>query len=458
MKTSKRKLDDFFSEARDHIQPPTREQMAGRVAAAPAARKLHRYLIGIVSAAFGAFLLVYLVDFDGSNQTDPQVDNVEYAADGMFDYDTTINAFDSYPDHPHWAAGALDTAPGYSQMVGYTAEVSGNKPSDADTNAWEDAALDQQAPKTRLRLAVGGVSGGTAAGVLNNAKVNLKLQTSELAALGLVEQECGLHFFRRVDVDLSDEMVLQKWIGSGLSPDEPFYINKTVVEYLSVGSDKTDKPYPSRELTEGPKPLLVMAAQAGSVYGPTMHFDSRGKQLNRIRMERDGYELEDGISLGSGLVVAVQVPMKCSTTYFTVVLWYELNNELIAHLPRRFHPELEHLLVNTATSADEAPALQGDDHYSASAESANAIENARVFPNPASNEATLEYESRVSTYLMIGLYNMQGGLEREIFSGNIDPGKRDLDLDLSGVANGMYTIRFQGGSRAPTTLNLVVRH
>ncbi len=453
MKTSRQKLDDLFNDARDHIQSPTQEQMAGRLVATSRGMRFNKFLIGIVSAGFGALIFLYLLapadpdpqmaesDIPAADQAVvvdslPAKYSVEYfpfpEGSDPIDIDAVI-----VPADPPWAAveprsDSIDAEDGYK-------------------------AVSPDTPSVDRRLSVRGVRQRNS-DVLNTVKTKVKLRMSELAALGLVEQECGLHFFRRVEVDLSDELVRRKWIENGLSPDEPFYINKTVVEYLSVGGDKVDKPYPSRELIEGPKPLLVMAAQAGSAYGPTMHFDSRGKQLNRIRMERNSYELEDGFYLGSALVVAVQVPMKCSTVDFSVVLWYELNEELLARLPRRFHPELESLLFNTSTSVEAEPAPQGSETYLAPVEDRNTIENARVFPNPASNEATLEFECRVSTYLMIGLYNMQGGLEREIFSGNMEPGARDLRLDLSDVANGAYMIRFQGGSRTPTTLNLVVRH
>lgn len=454
MKTSKQKLDDFFSETRDHIQPPTREQLAGRMATVSSARSVKKILIGMVSAGFGALLFLYLL-----TPADPDQQMVENTMPGTEQAGVVDSIADKYsveyfpfPEVSNPIDIELDSVLTYSDPAPGSAEPEYRGAVDG-----YDVELDADTPSVQRRLSARPAQ-KSARDMLNTVKANVKLRASELAALGLVEQECGLHFFRRVEVDLSDELVRRKWIENGLSPDEPFYINKTVAEYLSVGGDKVDKPYPPRELIEGPKPLLVMAAQAGRVYGPTMHFDSRGKQLNRIRMERDGYELEDGISLGSGLVVAVQVPMKCSTTEFTVVLWYELNKELIEHLPQRFRAELEYLFAGATVGVADATAEDGDDQYTAPEENADAIENARVFPNPASSEATLEFECRVSTYALIGLYNMQGGLEREIFSGNMNPGARDIRLDLSDVANGMYMIRFQGGSRAPTTLNLVVRH
>lgn len=68
------------------------------------------------------------------------------------------------------------------------------------------------------------------------------------------------------------------------------------------------------------------------------------------------------------------------------------------------------------------------------------------YPNPASHSATVSFETG-NEYVNLAVFNTQGILVKEVFSGNLNPQKHSFQLDVSGMANGVYVlnIRKQSG-------------
>lgn len=68
------------------------------------------------------------------------------------------------------------------------------------------------------------------------------------------------------------------------------------------------------------------------------------------------------------------------------------------------------------------------------------------YPNPASHSAIVSFETG-NEYVNLAVFNTQGILVKEVFSGNLDPQKHSFQLDVSGMANGVYVlnIRKQSG-------------
>lgn len=75
-----------------------------------------------------------------------------------------------------------------------------------------------------------------------------------------------------------------------------------------------------------------------------------------------------------------------------------------------------------------------------------------IYPNPAVNNAVLEYESEKAAKVSIKIYSLTGTLIREEWT-NISSGKNQINLNISNLAQGGYIVYLNdNGKRASTKL------
>ncbi len=84
------------------------------------------------------------------------------------------------------------------------------------------------------------------------------------------------------------------------------------------------------------------------------------------------------------------------------------------------------------------------------------IGGAKVFPNPASNSATLLLDVKQTGTVKITLTDMTGKTILEVFNGTANSGSQSFDINTSNLASGMYIIGIQSDRKFKTLkLNIV---
>jgi photosystem II stability/assembly factor-like uncharacterized protein len=73
--------------------------------------------------------------------------------------------------------------------------------------------------------------------------------------------------------------------------------------------------------------------------------------------------------------------------------------------------------------------------------SAHAITNLSVYPNPVQNEAIIEYNLEDDGNLLVSLYDMNGKMVKEIYSGFAHKGTQKLQLRTTGFPSGTYLVQ-----------------
>jgi hypothetical protein len=81
------------------------------------------------------------------------------------------------------------------------------------------------------------------------------------------------------------------------------------------------------------------------------------------------------------------------------------------------------------------------------ASTAKSAENAlpegfELFPNPSQNHVTLRFDLKRKQEVRILLYDLQGKLLQEVYTGNMPAGSRELDFSVSDLATGAYFLQF----------------
>ncbi len=70
-------------------------------------------------------------------------------------------------------------------------------------------------------------------------------------------------------------------------------------------------------------------------------------------------------------------------------------------------------------------------------------ENITVFPNPVTNQASIEFELRTNTQVQISVVDMLGRQVKNIFEGEMHSGAQNLQMDANDLDNGVYFIKMQ---------------
>ena len=69
----------------------------------------------------------------------------------------------------------------------------------------------------------------------------------------------------------------------------------------------------------------------------------------------------------------------------------------------------------------------------------------RIFPNPSSTAATIEFSVKENTRTSIAVYNTTGQLVKSVFEEQLNAGKYSLNIDVSTIPSGSYMVRFEAG-------------
>ena len=80
-----------------------------------------------------------------------------------------------------------------------------------------------------------------------------------------------------------------------------------------------------------------------------------------------------------------------------------------------------------------------------------------VFPNPATSSAEIKFTLVKSSSVSIELFNLEGQMMKNIYSGKLAAGENKMQLDVTGYASGMYLIKLTDGVKSKF-INLVVSH
>jgi flagellar hook assembly protein FlgD len=81
-----------------------------------------------------------------------------------------------------------------------------------------------------------------------------------------------------------------------------------------------------------------------------------------------------------------------------------------------------------------------------------------VYPNPTSNNATLEFTTASDVKdAKVKIYNISGKLMKTIRKGNLPGGKHSLRLDLSELPVGNYIMSLEAGASSGVSKFVIMR-
>ncbi|MBL7989887.1 MAG: T9SS type A sorting domain-containing protein [Candidatus Kapabacteria bacterium] len=83
--------------------------------------------------------------------------------------------------------------------------------------------------------------------------------------------------------------------------------------------------------------------------------------------------------------------------------------------------------------------------------------NFTPFPNPFSDQTTLEYDLPTSQHVRIAIFSPLGQLLFTLADEWQQAGRHSLPLDMNGFASGAYIARLQAGTTTQTSLLRLVR-
>lgn len=78
---------------------------------------------------------------------------------------------------------------------------------------------------------------------------------------------------------------------------------------------------------------------------------------------------------------------------------------------------------------------------------ANELLGAKVYPNPARETATLEFELKAKTKVLVSLYDELGRDVRVVYNGELPAGQQRIDINRNGLPKGLYYCTILAGTR-----------
>ena len=86
----------------------------------------------------------------------------------------------------------------------------------------------------------------------------------------------------------------------------------------------------------------------------------------------------------------------------------------------------------------------------------SSFSGARVFPNPATNSATVSVLMTETANVEIIVRDITGKLVKEVFNGRQTKGNQSFNIDLAGMTTGLYMISVSSGNNQKTIkLNVI---
>jgi hypothetical protein len=96
------------------------------------------------------------------------------------------------------------------------------------------------------------------------------------------------------------------------------------------------------------------------------------------------------------------------------------------------------------------------------AEAASTVESTkydqdfRIYPNPASGSATFSFQLESAENLVLTIVDLKGRIVLKKELGSLSPGKIQVEMDLSGLQDGLYSCRLTSNSAIKATRKLIV--
>ncbi len=82
-------------------------------------------------------------------------------------------------------------------------------------------------------------------------------------------------------------------------------------------------------------------------------------------------------------------------------------------------------------------------------------ENIKIYPNPVLNKANVEFSLSDDTPMEISLIDLLGKNVKRLFKGTLNRGQHKIQLDASGIAEGIYFVKFQSNKEVTTKKILI---
>lgn len=80
-----------------------------------------------------------------------------------------------------------------------------------------------------------------------------------------------------------------------------------------------------------------------------------------------------------------------------------------------------------------------------------------VYPNPASENTSVEFSLRAKSKVAISIYDITGKMVEQTAASEYSSGNHSVNLNLSGLENGVYFIRINSGNEITSTRISIVR-
>lgn len=103
--------------------------------------------------------------------------------------------------------------------------------------------------------------------------------------------------------------------------------------------------------------------------------------------------------------------------------------------------------VEETNTQNNAGLLSGNNHYTPSSfVEVSVIRKLEVFPNPATDQLSIEFELTEVNPVSIGLFDVTGKRVIEIADNEISSGINTLNIDISSLCSGIYYLAIQNNS------------
>ncbi len=158
------------------------------------------------------------------------------------------------------------------------------------------------------------------------------------------------------------------------------------------------------------------------------------------------------------LLIPVLMPLSeyIENRKFELVFWYYPTDEFISALPERIR---KHLKPELKALQDETVVKKvASCTYFEACKSTLHLDRFRLYPNPATFAVTLEFYTNEPLRGSISLVNISGGMVRNVIpETDFATGKNSYNLDLNGIAPGIYLISLNT-NKGFKTQRLIVSH
>ena len=141
------------------------------------------------------------------------------------------------------------------------------------------------------------------------------------------------------------------------------------------------------------------------------------------------------------LLIPVLMPLSeyIENRNYELVFWYYPTDEFVAALPERIRKHLKpelNAIQDVAAAKTETSCT-----YFEVCKSTLQLNGFRLYPNPASREATLEFQTNEALRGSISVVSISGAMVRNIIpDANFNIGHNFYQLDFTGIAPGIYLI------------------